>query len=139
MNVRHFYPEDLARIDLQSAQARIRPYLTLEYGAFLANGAAYTMLDGFRVIACGGIVRPPQSRAVLWSLLSSHVHGRLARVHGVARRIIELHGTSDLCATVEAGHVNGCRWLQLLGFRHEESLPGFGPDGSMHELYGRVS
>jgi hypothetical protein len=41
-------------------------------------------------------------------------------------------------ATTPVGFVAGCRWLELLGFEPEATMPNFAPDGSGHRLYARL-
>lgn len=139
MSVRTYQPEDLSRLVLQEAQAWIQPYLSREYAIRLARDPAFTVIHGDEVIACGGITYWPQARPLMWSLLSRHARGRFFEVHGVAKRLIACYGEPGLSATVERSHSSGCRWLELLGFQFEAPLPGFGPDGSDHDLYVRAS
>jgi hypothetical protein len=139
MSVRAFQPVDLQRVVLQPAQAWIRPHLTREYSLRLAQDPAFTVTHGDDVIACGGIARWPDARPLLWSLLARDTHGRFWEIHATAKRIIACYDEPQLSATVERSHIAGCRWLELLGFRFELRLAGFGPDGADHDLYVRAA
>lgn len=136
--VRAFQPQDLASVDLQPVQEWIRPHLTLAYGIRLARDPAFTLLDADQIIACGGIARFTDARPLLWSLVSRHARPHFLALHRVAQRLIACYDEPGLCATCEPGHEQGRRWLELLGFRPEGSLPNFGPDSSTHDLYGRA-
>jgi len=134
-----FKPEHLWAINLQPAQRSWYSYASPEYAERLANGLAYTGRSYGRIIVCGGILDIDATTGHLWCFLASGARSHFIRLHRTAQRFIDLTGKRTLYATSEAHFEDGCRWLDLLGFKRcDELLHGFGPDGADHILFSRV-
>lgn len=141
MIMERFRPEHLWQINLQPAQRSWYEHASPEYAEALAQGLAYTGRNRHRrIIVCGGIIDIDANTGHLWCFLAMGARPYFVRLHRTAQRFIDLTGKQTLYATSEAHFEDGCRWLELLGFkRNDELLHGFGPDGADHVLFSRVT
>jgi hypothetical protein len=104
---------------------------------------AWTALRGGQAIASAGIRPLWPGRAEAWSVLGPDLDrfDLLYLTRKVAQRIEAVQQILKLRrleATTPVGFVAGCRWLELLGFEPEATMPNFAPDGSGHRLYARL-
>ena len=110
--------------------------------AYHAAGPAWTVLDGEEVVACGGVVRfwPGVGECWCWAALGVDRHpvafARLTR--RLVDRLAGEQGFHRLQAHVRLDDVRANRFVLGLGFTLEGHCPGFGPDQSTHNLYGRI-
>lgn len=101
------------------------PLATIAYGeALLMRGPAYTVRAN-SVLLCGGIAADDVGQGWLWSFVAPAARAHFIALHGFVRRFIEVYD-KPLVATATQNAV-GCRWLEMLGFKRHESMPGFYP------------
>jgi hypothetical protein len=136
MNVRPFLPADAEAIELHPEQEYCRPYLTPEYFASL-TGPAFTVFHGEHILIAGGLLRTADSDPMLWSLLSRHAHKDFLSIHRITMRFLSSERGPKLAA-VDKQQFKNCRWMSLLGFRYEGTLPRFGPDLRDRYLFSRA-
>lgn len=136
MIVRAFDPADIDRIVLQPTQAATRPLLDPRWVATLAGGGpAYTAEEAGRIVACAGFLEGERG-ALLWSFLCDRAPMR--RLTKMAWRLLAVHPYPKVVATTAIDFPQGCRWLEMLGFRAAEIIPEMGADGRDHWLYERI-
>lgn len=138
MRIEKFKPEHLAQMRLQSAQ--IGRFGNADYAEVLArSGTAFTAF-GDEILLCGGCADYGYRRGSLWAFLSPAAGKNFIALHRATSRFIGSLCMERIEATVEAGFIPGCRWLELLGFVCETPKPmrAFSPDGRDHFLYAWV-
>ena len=139
MIITRFRPEHLAALRLQPAQASFGQYMAdLEYGAKLANGHAFTGLDGNVVVGCAGLVEMWDNRAMAWALLGSNAGRHFVQIHRAVKGFFDQAQWRRIEATVDCEFKAGQRWIKLLGFEHEGRLHCYTPDGKDHDLFARI-
>lgn len=124
---------------VQGAQLRQVSIVPASY-ASLARlpGPALTGRVGDQILMCGGMIPMGPTVGVLWALLSEAAASHMLTLHRGVRRFLEINPPRRLEATVEKGFPQGCRWLELLGFKPEGEMPGYGLNGETHLRYGKV-
>lgn len=139
MTLEPFEPRHLTEIQMQPVQAQSwARYGSVQYAEEIARGVlAYSVRADGVLMGCGGIKEQTPEIGHLWSFISVNAGPHLISMHRIARRMIEVSGKRVMVATSEKSFLNGCRWLQMLGFMAIEALPGYGIDGSDHILYMR--
>ena len=136
MNIIPFEPAHVARLRVQSRQARLLSYLVEPYiEALGAAGPAMTAQENGEILACAGIAEQGFGVGTLWAFIAADAGRRFLSLHRGARRLIQLHPLRRLEATTECDFPQGCRWLELLGFKSEGLLHAYGPDGADHYRY----
>lgn len=132
-----FRAEHLREIEVQQAQIGVHEY-AIEVGAvFERQRHAYTVRYGGRIILCGGLGESTLGDSHLWAVVAARAP--LISVHRAALRFLSVVAGAGLTvATTEKGFAAGCRWLEMLGFKFERDVPGYGPFGDDHALYARV-
>lgn len=142
MRVVPYEPWHARMIELQDSQAYMREYLTEED---LLNrsliGTAHTVLDGFDVMCCCGVVSFWPGRGMIWSLISAKVNGRkLLELHRlITRHLRDSEQPARLEMVVDTDFAAGHRWARMLGFKHEAHMPRWGLDGRDADQYVRFS
>jgi hypothetical protein len=96
--------------------------------AYRPAGPAFTLMEGARVLGCGGlIIEGEEGRA--WTFLSDALRRRPLLLHRTVKRALpalaEHYELQDVTAEAHADFAAARRWLERLGFRHEETLPRF--------------
>lgn len=131
-----FRAAHMTEIDLQPAQAYLRPFLTQsELDQLEAAGPAYTVRAAKGEIAmCAGFVTAPAG-SYLWSFISVMGRTRLIALRDVARRFLDVAPRLPVLATVESDFPAGQQWVAMLGFTYERAVPQLGPDGRDHHIY----
>ena len=99
-------------------------------------GPAITAFDGSVVIACGGII-DLAGMGMCWALMSDIARLYMTPIHYTTKRLMTLKPWRRLEATVDESFAAGCRWVDLLGFKFEGAMPGYGPKGETHLRYGK--
>lgn len=122
---------------VQSAQIREISHVPANY-ANVPPGLSMTALEGDHVVLCGGIIPLGPGMGMLWAALSADAGNHMLWLHRATRRFLDIEPRRRIEATVEEGFPAGCRWLELLGFRWEGPMPGYGLKGETHIRYGRV-
>lgn len=129
---------DLLRAQgVQSAQLRAVSHVPAAY-ASVPMGPAVTAREGDRIVVCGGIYAYAPHRGMCWALLSADAGRHMTWLHYAVKRFITMQPWRRLEATVEETFEDGCRWVQLLGFKFEGRMPEFGDDGETHLRYART-
>lgn len=112
--------------------------------AVTAPGASFAMIDGGYVLGAGGVLPQWQGRALAWLLAGRFARPRhLALAARVAIPWLERLQADPRFARIEAStrcdRIAHCRFLEHLGFGLEGIMRRYGPDGSDHALYARVT
>jgi hypothetical protein len=138
MEVRRFKAEDLFLLRPQPRQEPTHRMVGRDLAESLEAFESYTVIDGARVIACGGLVPQWANRSLAWAYLSADAGRHMVAITRIVRRFLAVAGVRRVEAHATWGAA--CRWLDLLGFRCEtpEPMPGFLPDGTPAWLYARV-
>lgn len=141
MNVERFSPEHLQRIELQAAQAWMRPIVDSQsYVDRMQAADSYTVIHDGEVIAVCAVVEVWPGRAALTSLLSARAGRCMLKLHREVSRRISALPHKRIEATVDDDFEPGHAWLRILGFRLEtpHGMLGYLPDGRTGYLYARV-
>lgn len=142
MKVVAFHPDHVRALELQDAQQYFAGTLSGdEYARALAkSGAAFTALDGDRVIACSGCVEIWDNRAMAWALISKDAGRHMLGIHKAVAGFLSGAKWRRIEATVDAGFESGMRWMGMLGFVRETQNPmkAYRPDGGNCYLFARV-
>jgi hypothetical protein len=135
-----FQAAHLAQIKLQSSQAYLSEWVTVEQAAALAQHPSYTALDGDTVLGAGGAIPMWENRAMVWSFLSVTGVHNFFKIHRAVEQFLLSVTARRLELTVDC-HVSAAhRWARLLGFQMEcERMRAYAPDGHDCALYARVS
>lgn len=135
-----YEPWHLMVIDLQPTQtAYYQRFVQPGYAESLAKGVAWTGFINDRAVGCAGFAPQWEGRAVAWALFGRGIPKTVwpAIVRKVRAETQGIKGRIE--ATVPFGFGAGCRLAKLLGFEIEGLMKAFGPDGSDHFLYARVT
>ena len=108
------------------------PYASLGTPA----GIALTVRDGERIVICGGILHG--FNPTLWAVLSDRASQHMLALTRIAERFLDTQPYRRIEASSEEDFPAGCRWLELLGFKFEGRMPGYGDRGETHLRYGLV-
>lgn len=140
MIVRPFVPDDIEQLVLQPAQAYLRPMVSGRgYGEALAQGEAWTGVDGGRVVACGGVCPLYGFMGNAWAMISADLKHHFVIVHRIAQRVLDAYPAQRIEAHIDVDFLNGHRWAEALGFALEAPrMRKFTPDGRDVALYARV-
>lgn len=124
---------------VQAAQQRSVSQLPASYASVARPpGPALTAYAGERIIIAGGIMKVGERNGICWALLSEDARHHMVWLHYAVKRFITIERWRRLEATVEETFTAGCRWLDLLGFKFEGRMPGYGDQGETHLRYGRT-
>lgn len=139
MKVIGFKPEHLLSLDIQAAQAGAVKWLTPEVANAIAEGTAWTWLEGDLILACGGIVPYSPMRAHLWSFISRHSGRHLLKMFRSAQALVAEQPFNRLEATTACDFKAGHKWLQMLGFTLETPrMIAYDINGKDHAMYVRI-
>lgn len=138
-----FQASHLLYLQLQPVQRDVQRLLTQPgYGEQLeAPDLSWSgEIDG-KIVGCGGIFPQWPGRGLAWSLIGDAPTRAWIAISWQAKRVIarahEL-GYRRLDATVLAGHAEGCRWMDALGFKIEGKMHCYDLRGNDHYLYARI-
>lgn len=124
---------------VQSRQRLEISSLTLPYLSQLsAFGPALTARIEDRILACAGIASPGFGIGTLWACVSEEAGPHFVRLHKCMVRLLDIPRLRRIEASAEADFPQGCRWLELLGFKSEGRLAHYGPNGEDHLRYART-
>ena len=124
---------------VQPSQARQVSHVPASYASVeKPPGPAMTAIAGDRIILVGGIIPTAPKIGVLWAVLSEAAGSHMVWLHRATKRFLTLQEWQRIEATVEEGFPAGCRWLELLGFKHEGPMPKYGLNGETHIRFGRT-
>ena len=126
---------------VQGAQLHEVSLVPASYARLLAPaGPCFTVFHGERVTMCAGVaIAPGFSMGIVWAVISDSAAAHMLALHRGTLRFFETQRLRRLEATIEKGFKPGCRWAELLGFKYEGEMPGYGIDGQTHLRYGRVT
>lgn len=134
-----YHIELLIAQGVQKEQLRQVSHVPASYASLKRlPGPALTAREGERIVLCGGVMPVGPTMGVLWAVLSEEAGKHMLWLHRATQRFIAIHPPRRLEATVEKGFPQGCRWLELLGFRYEGEMPAYGFDGETHLRFGKV-
>lgn len=136
MNVIPFEPRHIGMMRVQTRQVMEVSSLTLPYLAqlTLAGPALSAEHDG-QILACAGIASPGFGIGTLWACVSQDAGPHFVRLHKCMRRMLDIPRLRRIEASAEKDFFEGCRWLELLGFKSEGPLAHYGPNGEDHIRY----
>lgn len=139
LTVEPFEPWHLIVMAIQPDQAAMRPFLTLDYGRALQGaGDCFTAFAGTTVVACAGIAHCWPGRAQVWSLMSVLLPEYGPLVHRAVVRYLQRCRVRRLELTVDPTHENAAAWAKRLGFTYESTMPAYGMNGELHDMYVRI-
>lgn len=81
-------------------------------------GAAFTLMDGDRVLGCAGLV-PVGNHAEAWAVLTDALRARPMLLHRLAKRALavqDAHWPKRLLAIARIESRTSQKWLERLGF-----------------------
>lgn len=134
-----FETTHLDSLRLQPAQERFLFYFDFEYADFLKTaGPSFSAVKDGQVLACAGLIKQWENRAIAWSLLNGNLGVEFIKVHRAVDRFLKLSEFNRIEAYVDANFGQGHRWIKRLGFECEGTMKQFNPDGSDACLYARL-
>ena len=135
-----FEPHHLTQLLLQPAQAMMQPTMAdPAYGESLcAAGPAYSLVVNGEVLACMGLVKQWDERAIAWGLIGASAGPFMLRIHRAVLATMRLHRFRRIETAVLCGFPAAQRWVQRLGFVREGRMLAYTPDGSDCDLYAIV-
>lgn len=119
----------------------MKPFLTYEYGCQVQRaGECFTAFAGTTVIACAGVVNCWQGRAEVWSLMSEHLPLYQKSIHQAVKRFIDhkMLSMRRLELILDPEFPRAVRWAKRLGFSYESTMPLYGPNGEIQDMYVRL-
>lgn len=105
------------------------------------RGPAYTLLIDHQIAACYGIAVLWRGLGEAWAILTTHgkQHPIISTL-AIARALPKTMRAWNLRrvqADVSAENPSACRWVEILGFRRESTMPFFGSAGETYYRYVR--
>lgn len=141
MTIEAFEPWHLCWLALQPEQAPMKPFLTYEYGCQVQRaGECFTAFAETTVIACAGVVNCWQGRAEVWSLMSEHLPLYRKGIHQAVKRFLDhkMLSMRRLELTLDPEFPRAVQWAKRLGFVYESTMPLYGPNGELQDMYVRL-
>jgi hypothetical protein len=140
MNITRAIPADFFEIELQPRQTAERAKADPAFAEVLAAHLAYTARIDGRIIAIAGIIPLDRDVGEVWCGFAVDAGRYFTRLARTALRLFEVCGKSRLLAVTACDFGEGCRLLELLGFKREEDpLKGSAPGEPDKWIYVRVS
>lgn len=120
-----FEPAHLADLDPPAFDQR---QLQRFAAAYRPCGPAFTLMEAGRTLGSGGLcIEGEEGKA--WVFLSDRLRRRPALLHRTVKRalpaLMRHHGLQTVTAEAHKDFAAARRWLERLGFQHQEDLPGF--------------
>lgn len=114
-----FHVEHLDLLEIQDAQRDIVHRLQRNVPYYL-SGEAYTVMKDGKPKICGGGI--PTTRGwYLWAILSKDAKGSpMVAATKALFRAFSVYRDKTFTAAAEVGFEQGCRWLDMLGFKKEQ-------------------
>lgn len=107
--------------------------------ALAAAGPAYSAVDGNAVIACAGLMKQWDERAIAWAIMAAETGRHMLAITRAVKRGMALHPFRRIEAAVRADFEAGHRWMEMLGFSVEAPrMEAYTPDGADAVLYAKV-
>lgn len=142
-----FLPEHLRRPELADTRYAEQLGDPRVAAAIVIPGLSWSGFVGDCLIGCAGIlpiwpgVGGVGGRASAWAVLAGVPRRCWPAITGKVHEICndaQSMGWRRVETTVLDGFDAGARWAKRCGFEREGLMPGYGPDGSDHWMYGRV-
>ena len=105
--------------------------------AAIDAGLAFAVINEGGVVALGGVRDVWPGRGVAWGLLANGIGATMVPVTRAVRRFLSVCPTRRIEAEVAAGHEEGRRWVEMLGFEREGTMRAYW-GGKDFDLYARV-
>jgi hypothetical protein len=129
----------LQQLELQSAQAYLSDWVTVEQGEALEDEPSFTAMKDGEPIASAGIVPMWRGRALAWAYISDTGPKNFVTVHRAVADFLEVCYLARIEMTVDCVFPHGHRWAKMLGFDMEcERMRSYSPDGRDCALYARI-
>lgn len=104
---------------------------------------AFTLMDNGHLVVSGGIYPIWDGMAEAWLIPSDEMPRYKLKMIKILREHIDLITAEDglrrLQATVRADYPVALRFIEFMGFKKEGLMKNFGPDGTDHFMYARVT
>jgi len=137
MNIITFDPSHVLQFNPHAGQIESVGMISVDRASVLAeSGPAFTGVDGYDVIGCGGIAEVWEGRYVLWALLSEDSGKHMVKITKMAQRLLMLF-TGRIEVVVRSDFALGHRWAAILGFRHHHHEEKYFPGGLDADVYMR--
>lgn len=94
-----------------------------------------TILIGGKPILVGGLIMHSADKGEAWAILDENCKRYFVVIHNLVRKFLKLNPLPRIEAIVEIGFGPGHRWMDLLGFKLEET-PVKGP-GNTDKQFSR--
>lgn len=128
----------LGLLDLQPAQLdTIGPMTDADLQLALSTGYGLAGFHNGKLLGFAGIAKTWQGRGLVWALLSRDIGRVMTPVHRAVAGAIKDSSYDRLEAHVDMAHVEGHRWVTLLGFQREGVMRRF-HEGRDYALYARL-
>lgn len=117
-----YIPVHLDGFEVQDGQKEMEKYLALENYAndLVYSGDVYSCIKDGKVLAIGGIAEQVENRALVWSIISKHLHGfDFVSFTRKCKNICDNAKYKRLEIIVKESFVPGHRWAEMLGFKCE--------------------
>jgi ribosomal protein S18 acetylase RimI-like enzyme len=129
----------LNELKVQASQSPTWIPLGTEYGTALKlGGPAFTAFVGITPIACAGVVRCWEGRAMAWALLSDAMPQYKKAVHKAVKNFLKGYRIRRLECTVDPRNPKTRAWAERLGFTYEGTLEAYTPLGDNQLLMVRI-
>jgi hypothetical protein len=138
-HIEPFKVRHLDEFELQAAQTGLRAFLEQGHALHLAEDSfAFTGFQDGQAVGCAGLIELWPGRDCAWSLLSDCGPRAFLNVHRTVLRFLDARRTRRTEMSVDADHLAGQRWAELLGFKKEGLMECYSPDGRNAYLYAKV-
>ena len=108
----------------------------------LHNSHAVSLYMDGKVEACLGLMMLWDGNADVWTVTSKKVQNSPVAFHRTVLRLLNSYQDGLKLRRISAGtpsnFVDGCKWLETLGFVKEGKMIKYGPDGQDWWLYARL-
>jgi hypothetical protein len=129
----------LNELTVQASQSPTWIPLGSEYGrALKAGGPCFSAFVGMEVIACAGVVKCWEGRAMAWALLSDAMPQYKKAVHKAVKNFLKGYRIRRLECTVDPRNPKTRAWAERLGFSYEGTLEAYTPLGDNQILMVRI-
>jgi|TARA_R110000765_G_scaffold76518_1_gene149948 hypothetical protein len=135
-----FKAEHLAAIQLQSMQAHLSNWVTLEEGVGLEQSPGYTAFSDGKPIGAAGVLPLWMGRAMAWAFIAKSTPQDFLKGHRVVKKFLDGCHIRRIEMTVDCDFPAAHRWAKMLGFEMEcERMKHYSPDGRDCALYARIT
>lgn len=134
-----FKKEHLKTINVQDAQKGLEHIEDDAALTAVEREFSFTVIDGDKVVACGGVACVARGRGVAWSYLSNNLKKEMVFITRTVKEYMRRVPFHRIEAHVDCNYEQAHRWARLLGFKLEcERMEAFTPDKRDCALYAIV-